>query len=281
VPVAEQSVVAYTMESAGQDVQDEAAQQLGRWESEDLLLATVGGVAPAQSHKTIAKTEEPIVGQRDTVSVAGKVVQDLLRTAEGFLCVDDPIVLPEFTEWETSSDRIVAECLAEAIKVFAAEDPGQGTDGEEEAPGALDPALVRGLKAACRNNAMQVDMKGEILAPGVQHGDDGRLGPQVPRVASKLEQGIRGGAKELSVDVPWTLKCHVVQQVGEREDQVHVVDGQEFRSAGLEPAFFGQGLALGAVAVAAGAPDLTLMAASGTCLAGTAKDRSTAALNGP
>jgi hypothetical protein len=69
-------------------------------------------------------------------------------------------------------------------------------------------------------------------------------------VASEaLERG-GGGLKEEAVDELGVALGERVQGVVEGEDRVEVFDGEQLAAAGVEPAFGGQTLALGAVAVA-------------------------------
>lgn len=64
------------------------------------------------------------------------------------------------------------------------------------------------------------------------------------------------------------------------EDDVDVVHREKLRESGVEPPLIGEGLALRAVAVAAGAPDKTLLAAVGAHLAMSSEGRGAAALDG-
>ena len=67
-------------------------------ELQDLLPAAVSVVAPAQADDPLPESEQPLVGQRDAVRVAREVFEDLARSREGFLGVDDPVVLPEISK---------------------------------------------------------------------------------------------------------------------------------------------------------------------------------------
>lgn len=85
VSIAEQTVVAHTLEAARQDVQEKASEKVLGFELQDLLLAAVGVVAPAQTHDATIEFEQAVVGQRDTMGVAGEVVEDASRPSKGFL----------------------------------------------------------------------------------------------------------------------------------------------------------------------------------------------------
>ncbi len=62
------------------------------------------------------------------------------------------------------------------------------------------------IETACRDDAVQVDVKGEVLAPCVKDRDDARLGTQVARVASELVQGLGCGLEQERVGQAWAAK---------------------------------------------------------------------------
>ena len=82
---------------------------------------------------------------------------------------------------------------------------------------------------------MQVDVKGEVLAPGVKDRDHARLGTEVLRVASEGEQGLGRGPEQEIVDQVWMAKRDGIQQVRQGEDDVEVVDREKLLEASLEP----------------------------------------------
>ena len=51
-------------------------------------------VSPTEGDAIVFEVHEPMVGDSDAVGVAGQIVEDVSRTAEGRLGVDHPI-LPE------------------------------------------------------------------------------------------------------------------------------------------------------------------------------------------
>ena len=72
VAVGEQSEVADLDEACGQDVEQEAADELDRIEGHD-AAAVVPGVSPAEAHLSVVEAEQPSVGDGDTVGIAGQV----------------------------------------------------------------------------------------------------------------------------------------------------------------------------------------------------------------
>ena len=90
--VGEESEVADANQAAGQNVKQEAAQELMGGNSHDLLLAAVGIVSPAEGDAIVFEGHEPMVGDGDAMGVAGQVVENMFGAAEGWLGVDDPVL---------------------------------------------------------------------------------------------------------------------------------------------------------------------------------------------
>ena len=90
-------------QAAGQNVQQESAQELMGGNGHDLLLAAVGIVSPAEGNAIALEGHETMVGDGDAVGVAGQVVENMFGATEGWLGVDHPVLPAEFEEE-------VAEC---------------------------------------------------------------------------------------------------------------------------------------------------------------------------
>jgi hypothetical protein len=200
VAVAEEAVVTDPLEASRQDVEDESAEEIDGVEAEDFSFAAVSVVAPSQSDDAVVEPEQAIVGEGDAVGVAGEVIEDVARAAEGLLGVDDPVVFAEIVSEARGESWIVARRVVKGIEEFAAEDAGEGTNGEEIAARAADPASPGGIETPGGHDAVQVDVEREILAPGVEDGDDAGVGSEVARVASELEQRVGGGPEQRGVD---------------------------------------------------------------------------------
>jgi hypothetical protein len=115
----------------------------------------------------------------------------------------------------------------------------------------------------------------------VKDGDDRGFGPEVAGIASELEECVPRRAEEQSIDQSRAVQRRGIQRVWQREDDMDVVHGEQLRQAGLEPALLVQGLTLGTVTVATGAPDRTLGAAIGTDLTVASEGWGATAFNGP
>jgi hypothetical protein len=90
--------MAYAHQASGQHVKQEAAQELMGGNGHDLLLAAVGIVSPAKGDAIVLKGHETMVGDGDAMGIAGQVVENLFRAAEGWLGVDHPVFLTELPE---------------------------------------------------------------------------------------------------------------------------------------------------------------------------------------
>ena len=93
--VGEEAEMADANQAAGQNVKQEAAQELMSVNRHDLLLASVGIVSPEEGDAIVLEGHEPMVGDGDAMGIAGQIVEDVLGAAEGRLGVDDPVLLEE------------------------------------------------------------------------------------------------------------------------------------------------------------------------------------------
>ena len=142
-------------------------------------------------------------------------------------------------------------------------------------PGAL------GGEAAAGDQAMEVGMVHEVLAPGVEDGREADLGLEA--LLTELDERGAGALKEQAVERSLVLEDERAQGGGQGEDPVEIAHGQQSAPLLLEPLAAALVLAAGAVAVAAAvAPPMgavTLLALphrpaqlSGATLGQTAQD---------
>ena len=73
VAVGEQSEVADLDEACGQDVEQEAADELDPIKGHDTAAVVVSGISPAEAYLSAGEAEQPSVGDGDTVGIAGQV----------------------------------------------------------------------------------------------------------------------------------------------------------------------------------------------------------------
>jgi len=157
VAVAQQAVVSEAHELGRQDVEEEAADELGSIEGHQAEAVAMGVVLPAESDLAFLEPDEAVVGDGDPVRVATEVIQDLGGAAERRLGVDDPVGLVGALEQVVERSRIrqgrqfsmklelsLVERLLEIVKELAAEHLREDTYGQEKARTAWDPAAAVG-----------------------------------------------------------------------------------------------------------------------------------------
>ena len=136
----------------------EAPQKLFGRECHDAWPAAVRLVFPAETHFGIRDREQAVVGDGDAMRVAGQIVKDVLWSAEGWLGIDDPVLLKqsaqkgdevlldcEWTALTIEQELVAAKSTPQSRHELAAENTAEDFDGEEETGARGDPArVVRG-----------------------------------------------------------------------------------------------------------------------------------------
>ena len=114
---------------------------------------------------------------------------------------------------------------------------------------------------------MDVEMVRKRLVPGMKKGHEAEFAAQsVVRVRAELQQGFRHGLEQnVDCDFP-VAENNRIQIVRDGEDVVEIFDRQHLALALFQPAFLGHGLALGAMAVAAGIVERDFLSAIGAFL---------------
>jgi len=190
--VGEKAVMRDAMEAVGQRVQQEAADELVRFERHDLRLAAVAVVSPAEGDLFVVHAHQPGIGDGDAMGVAAEIGQHLPWTAEGRLGVDNPFPAASPGEQEGEGIRLcqvgeIAEEIqpspimggAQFLQKELAEQTRQHAHGQEELRPAGYPARAVRRQTTARHDAMDVGMVVQVLAPTVQHCDETDLGAQV------------------------------------------------------------------------------------------------------
>src|SRR5438105_1599918 len=102
--VGEETVVADAVETVGQDMDEEAADELVDGERHRLgPLTAVGAVVlPLEGHACTGDADQPAVGDRDAARIARQIGQHRLGPAKRALAVDDPF---SSTQWRQIRDK--------------------------------------------------------------------------------------------------------------------------------------------------------------------------------
>src|SRR5689334_11508798 len=123
-------------------------------------------------------------------------------------------------------------------------------------------------------------MQGQLLAPGVEYGQNADASTQVLGIGSDLQQGLRRTLEQQVVQQPRMAQRQRVELFRKGEDHVEVGHWQQLGAALFQPALFLQALALRAVTVAAGVVDDLARSAVGTLVDMSAQSGGPARLDG-
>ena len=202
--VGEEADVADAAETVRHGVPQEAADELVRLQRHDLGLAAVAVVLPSEADLSVIEPNQAAVGDGDAMGVAAEIAEHLLGAGERRLGVDDPVDagqvieassegggIGERAEFPGEAQPAAGEGGAQPAHEHVAEAPGEHAHRQEEAEWTGDPACLVRCDAATGDDAVQVGMMVQRLAPGVQHryrALDTRLGTLQLRIP-KLRQG--------------------------------------------------------------------------------------------
>ena len=100
----------------------------------------------------------------------------------------------------------LVEGAAKQSQELAPEHAAEHAHRQEESWPAGDPARAIGSQPTSRHDAMHMRMVLEVLAPGVEDGQEPDLGPEVLGIGGDLPQGFGGGSEQKAVDLPLVLK---------------------------------------------------------------------------
>src|SRR5262245_47870369 len=106
-------------------------------------------------------------------------------------------------------------------------------------------------KSAGRNNAMDVRMMLQILAPRMKNAEEPNFGAEMFRVGCDLQQCLRTCVEQEVVNNSLVLHCQCRQFVRQREYDVEVGNGQQISRLLCYPFLAGAGLTFRTVPVSA------------------------------
>ena len=252
-------------EARGQDVQEEATDELLGADGDGSMCTRGTVVAGAEGHLVIHAAEEPLVGDGHPMGIAAEVAECLLGSIEGSLGVDAPFFASEFSQepmeglgvlevlrrWGEAKISSMEEFL-ECVEELSTEELGQSLDGDEEAVLGGDPFPFRGIESASCDHDVQMGVELQLLIPGVKHGGEAHMSGQPGIASGQLEQSAGSRAKQGVVQELLVAQDEGVELVWEGGHRMEVVDGQQPEHAAMEPSDLLEALAFGTVAIAAG-----------------------------
>jgi len=259
VTLGEEAVVTDAVEAVGQNVEEKAADQLVRGQPHDAASAAAAIVLVGKRRLIVVDGDEPRMGDRRAMGVAGEIGQHALGTAERRLGVDDEGAVaeraPALGESGGRGERgriaeetefAAAESGVEAVEDQAAEGLRQGADGEQEVGFAGDPTLtVEG--AAAGDETVNVGMMGQRLSPGVQDGDEADFGAAA--FGGEGHERLGRCAHQEAIDDLFVLEGDLGCGRRQGEDDVEVWNRQQLGLTSGEPLRSRRPLTLRAMAV--------------------------------
>lgn len=93
--IGQEAKVANAHESIGQDVQEEATDELFSSEGDGLQSVALFAIAVGEGDLTGLGREKTVIRDRDPVGIASQVIEDFFRRSEGLFSIDVPVLFVE------------------------------------------------------------------------------------------------------------------------------------------------------------------------------------------
>ena len=260
----QQTVVTNADKPFGQDVEEEAPYEFLGIQLHYLLPAIVRIVLVAETDPSVPHAEKPRVGDCDSMRVPCQVVVDMLGACKRGLGVDDPL-LPVQCPFQRGEflragqgrraplerETAFGVGLLQFCEELAAKQAGKNPDREQVVLPCRDPTFGVRRKPPAGDNAVQMRMKQQVLAPGVKHRGESDLGAQALGIGGHAKQRICRGLEEDVIDQPFVSQGERVELLRHGEHHVEVGAGEQALQARFQPLGLLGCLAFGAVAVPA------------------------------
>ena len=261
------------------------------------LLASGLPIILVLKRDTLAiKSQQTLIADGDSMCVAAKIFQHLLRASKRRLGVNHPFDLaqrlqPMFKNIQNGwvkqgldgslkPQLAIFGSLQQSVKKESAEPAAEDANTEKEAGASGDPTLAVRTQPAAGHNRMDVRVKCQILPPGMKNGEESDVGTEMFRVSGNGLQSTGTGLKQQVIKDFFVLLAKIVQRVRDGEDDVKVLDRQQFALAPFQPLCPGQILALGTMAIATRVVTDALMGAVAASFHMPAQGRRAATLDG-
>ena len=235
----EQPIVTDAVEAAGQDVQQEATDELVDGQGHGLVtrLAFASIVFVAERDPAFVQGDEPAVGDSDPVRVTRQVGEHRFGSGERGLGINMPIdlgqwgkVLPErpgigqCLEIPDALQLAVVVELVEAFEEQPPEQPRQYPHGQEE-PALAGLPLAGGREPAARDHAVHMRVMGECRSPGMQYRGKAELRAQVLGIGRDRRQRLGRGLEQRIIDHGLVLIGNLSNRGWQREHDMVVRNG--------------------------------------------------------
>jgi hypothetical protein len=141
------------------------------------------------------------------------------------------------------------KCRAQGIEELTSEKLGESPYWHQEVVFGCDPATTRQIDTSCWDNDMEMGMEVEFLVPCMKDCGEADLRTKSLPAFGKIEERLRGSVKEHGIEAFRVLEDQWIEFMGESEDHMEVVGGQESIAPREDPASFSEALTLWTVSI--------------------------------
>ena len=260
----QKAIVTDAVEPVGQDVDQKAADELGRGQAHDLLAIPIldAVIFPAEGDGFGISADQAVVRDGDAVRIAAQVGKHGLWAAKGWFGIDHPF---GFAEWREPGGKGIRLCQSFEIAVegqlprgmkrqqsIEEQPPKQArqyADMQEKPGFASNPLGAVGRQAAAWHDHVDVRMVGHCSPPSVQDAGQTHLRTHALGIGGDGHHRFGRGFEQQPVD-RLLVPIGDLRNLGrEREDDVEILHRQQVFGAGLHPVARGRPMTLGAVPV--------------------------------
>ena len=207
-------------------------------------------VSPGEYNFSILKRDQAMVGNGHSMGIAAKVFEDMFRTAEWALAVDDPIVAIEIAN-EVFKHLWIGQVLQLAVKLnlpfgegfsegvfnFPSKDFSESPFWQEKPIAWIcwNPALMIERQTAGRNDTVYMGMVLQPLCPGMEHAEKADFSSQKFGIAGDFNQRFSAKAQQHRVDELLILQCNLSQEPRHCKDNMRVRNRKKLSLSLLDP----------------------------------------------
>ena len=264
-PLGQPAILPDPGETGGEHLPQKAPETLDGVEGHRPLAVALRVILPPASHPPLVAREPAMMRDRHTMRVAGQIGEDLRRATKRRFGLDDPVEVLQGRQelrprlgsrqrlpvaWERQAALRLA--LAEPGQQEAPEHPTEHAHWQEAGGAARQPLGALWSPPAAGDHTVQLGMRMQGVAPGMQDRAEAQVGAEMPRSAGDRAEGIGHGLKPARRERARVLQHDRAEGRREREDHMAGGDVEECRCTGGQPRRLGAPLALGAMPVATG-----------------------------
>src|SRR5208282_3294591 len=241
-----QAEVTDFVEAARQHMLEEAAHKLVAAETTGMSAAGLA-VLVLDRDRLVVEADDPGVGESDTEDVAGEVVEHRLFAIAPGADVKHPAVAPD----RVRDDEIRALPLWQRPELTPHQS-GESCNGNQELAARRMPGGAVLGDPATTDQTMNMRVEGQLLCPGMQHGEHGDGAADVTWIAGEVDDRGGGGLHQHGVAVALMSAQHLTQFSRNSNGDVEIRHRQHLRLTAFEPFLRLGGVALGTASVATG-----------------------------